>query len=81
MCAVLPVDTSLIDQLQVGLVDQCGGLEGVVGSFPPQLARCDAAQLVVNERQQSIEGVPIAPGPIEEHRGDVAGRRHQSMAG
>ena len=78
MCAVSPVDTSLIDQFQVGLMDQCGGLECMVRAFPLQLARGNAAQLGVDERRQSIERVPIAPGPGLEERGDLRGAKASS---
>jgi hypothetical protein len=63
MCAVQPVDTSLVDQFQVGLMDQCRGLQRVVSAFAPQLARGNAAQLAVDERRQSIERLSIAPRP------------------
>jgi hypothetical protein len=66
VCAVSPVDVSLVDQFHVGLVDQCGGLEGMARAFPSQLARGDAAHFVIDERQQSIERVPIASGPLDE---------------
>ena len=39
---------------------------GYCPRVPSQLARGDAVQLLVDERQQTIERVPIAPRPIDE---------------
>jgi hypothetical protein len=77
MRAAPPVDPSLVDQFQVGLVNQCGGLEGMVGAFAPQLAGGDAAQFVIDERQQSVERARITSRPVVEQPGEVAGRSHQ----
>ena len=36
--AVLPLDLALVDELEVRLVDEGRGLEGVVGALAPQVA-------------------------------------------
>ncbi len=41
MGAVLPGDAGLIDELHVGLVDEGGGLQGMVGSLAAHVVGCD----------------------------------------
>jgi hypothetical protein len=72
-----PIDTALIDQPQVSLVDQRGRLQRVSGSLAPKLARRDAAELRIDEWQQLIECTVVAATPITEQRRDAAGRGHQ----
>ena len=56
-----PVD---IHESQVNLMHERCRLEGVPGLFAPQMAARHAAQLVVDERHQTVErlGVALAPG-------------------
>jgi hypothetical protein len=55
-------------------VDQRGGLERVVAAFPPELSMRHRAQLVVEERDQPLEGAAIAAvGGVEERGGVRAG--------
>lgn len=39
------------DQSQVGLVNQCGGLQSVAGSLAAQMLARDPPQLLIDERQ------------------------------
>jgi hypothetical protein len=75
VCPVSPVDAPIADQFHVGLVDQRSRLKGVARAFPSQLARGNAAQLVVDEGQQSVERSPVTSRPVDEQPGDVAGGR------
>ena len=61
------------------LVNQGRGLQGVVGPLVAKLARRDAAELRIDERQQLIERSPVAATPIAEQRRDVARRNHWSL--
>ena len=49
-----------IDQPEVGLVDQGGGLEGLPRLLLGQLLRGQFAQLVVDQRQQLLGGLGVA---------------------
>ena len=60
MGAVLPVDPRLIDQPQVSLVHQGSGLQRVIGAFAAQVVGGKAAQLIVDERQQGVNGFAVA---------------------
>src|SRR5688572_30690537 len=50
--AILPADVPLIHQLEIGFVDERGGLKGMAGPLAAELAAGDALQLVVNQRGQ-----------------------------
>ena len=72
LCAIVPVDAALIDQAQVGLVDQRGRLEGVSRTLPTQVCRRDPAQLVVDDRRQVLARLLVAFPPIQKQtRGGV----------
>jgi hypothetical protein len=62
--AILPAHSLVIDQSQIGFVDQGGGLQAVVGAFPFQVMPCQAAEFVINDRGELIERglVPGTPG-------------------
>jgi hypothetical protein len=47
---VLPIDVFLIDQAQVSLVDERGGLESVVLALSPEMPSGDCAQFGVHDR-------------------------------
>jgi len=70
--SILPIDLTLVDQPDVHLMNEGRRLQGVVGSFAPQLPRGNAPELRVDERQQLIERGPVAATPIAEQRRDVA---------
>ena len=55
VAAALPLDVALVDESFERLVNQRGGLEGVVGALPAQVAAREAPQLVVDERDQRVE--------------------------
>ena len=73
---VPPIDLPLIYQPQVGLMNQRRGLERVSGAFMTQLPSSDATQLRIDQWQQPVEGLSIAPTPIIEQRRDVWRVRH-----
>jgi hypothetical protein len=58
------VHLALIDEAQVGLVHQRGGLEGVVGTLVPQLPCRDPAELQVDEGQELVACGRIAAAPV-----------------
>src|SRR5262249_19016506 len=74
MGAVLPVDAPLIDQLQIGFVDEDGRLNGAVAPLARGAARRDDAQLVVDERNETIEGLTVPALPVAKQTCDVGHR-------
>jgi hypothetical protein len=57
--AVLPRLVRRVHELQPGFVDERGGLERVAGGFAGHLVRGQAAQFVVNHRQQFVGGLGV----------------------
>jgi hypothetical protein len=64
MSPVTPIAVALIDESQIGLVDECRRLQGVAHPLMPKLPLRDPAQLGVNERQQLIECAAIPATPV-----------------
>jgi hypothetical protein len=65
------LDSGLIDQLQVGLVDQRGGVEYGIATVPRELVVRDAAQVLVDQRHKPREGALVASAVRDEQIGDV----------
>jgi len=57
--ATVPVD-ALTGEAEVGLVDDRGGLEGMVGALAAHVSLGEAMQLRVNQRQQTACGGGVA---------------------
>jgi hypothetical protein len=60
-------------QPHVGLIHECGALQGVPGTFAVQMVVREAAKLIVNQRDQSAKGFPIPLSPICEKLGHLIG--------
>jgi len=60
--AVPPVGRRLVHQLEVGLMDHGGGVEGVVAGSAAAVAGGGAAELVVDQGDDLVEG-PGHAGP------------------
>lgn len=71
VAAVADLQSTLIQQPQVRLMDECGGLQRVVGTFPPQMATRDATQLLVHEGQKTMQRVIVSGTPQPK---ELAGR-------
>ena len=69
MGPVLEARLALVDEPQVGLVDQRRGAERVAGRFPPELAVRQAAQLLIDDGEDGVEchRVPVAC-PLQQRR-------------
>jgi hypothetical protein len=74
VCAVLPLRRFLANQAQVCLVNQARALEGVVGTFAPQMAARDPAQFIVNDGYERFPRFFVATAPIGEQSIDPRGR-------
>ena len=56
--AVLPPPRPILDQPQIGLVDEGGRLQRLTGALATQVRGREPPQLLVHDRQQRVE-----PGP------------------
>jgi hypothetical protein len=54
MGAILPLNFMHIDEPQVRLVDERGGLQAMFGPFTPHVARCASVQFLVHKWQQRV---------------------------
>jgi hypothetical protein len=77
--AVLPLDTALVDQAQIGFMHQGGRLQGVVGPLAPQIPRGKAAEFIVDNGRELLERLLLALAPIRQQLGDVG--RHAGGTG
>ena len=61
----------LVDELEVGLVDEGGGLEGVPRVFAAEEGACQGAELVVDQGEKNINRTGIPVGKAFEESGDL----------
>jgi hypothetical protein len=73
MRPVLERRMSLIDQLEIRLVDQRRGAEGR-SPGTSRVVACQRAELLVDHREQAVESLRIAAPPGAENLGDVRDR-------
>ena len=66
VCAVAGFERSLVNQPQIRFMNQSGALQCMTGTFGPQLASCDVAQLLINKRDQALEGFLVSRPPTNE---------------
>ena len=64
--SILPHDTLLTHQSQVGLVDEGGWLQGVIGAFAAEIGGRAPPELLVDERQQFLPRMKVAVPPRPE---------------
>ncbi len=69
--AILPIDLTLVNQLEITLMHKGCGLKRMVGAFPAQIMRGAAAQLVIDQRQEPGGRVFIARLPLPEDLGRI----------
>jgi hypothetical protein len=74
--AVLPVGDLQVDELEVGLVDEGGCLEGVVAFFAAHVAAGDDVKFVVDGRDQPGSGVLVACLEPVKEGSDIIGFGH-----
>ena len=68
--AVLPHDILGVDEPEIGLVDEYRCLKAVTRTLSRHAALRDPVQFLVDERNQSLEGLLVAPPPFEKEPGD-----------
>ena len=72
MAAILHLHPGMVHQLEVGLVDQGGGVQAAARSAPPQLPACQPAQLFVHQGEEPIQGSGLPLSPQEQQPGELA---------
>ena len=71
--AILPGDGGAVDQPDIRLVEQGGGLVAVSRALTGHAAPGDPVQLTLDERHQPLEGILVALSPLEQERGHTGG--------
>src|SRR6478736_3873197 len=79
MRAILPVDLSLMDEPDEHFVHKSCRLQGVVSALAAKLARRNAPEFRIDERQELVERSPVAATPIAQQCRDVARRNHRGL--
>jgi hypothetical protein len=64
VCAILPFHRALVDELDERFIDERGRLQGVVGTFFPQVARRQFPQLAMDFGHQPVQGLLLAVAPF-----------------
>ena len=73
MRAIVPLDRFSIDQTKKRLVDECRRLEAMARALTRHAALRDPMELVMDERDQSLERTMVALAPLEQQSCDVGG--------
>ena len=71
MRAVLPLHLPDINEPEVGLIDQCGRLQGMSGVLVTHMASGDTAKLRVNHWNELLESRFVPIPPRQEEIGDL----------
>lgn len=74
MMAIMPLNTLLINKLEIDLMDKACALQGMISSFQAKLPRGKTVQLVIHLGNKLIQGISISPAPAEQRRCDVFAR-------
>ena len=81
--AIPPFDSIDVYQPQVRLVHQRRRLQRMIGPLLAHIAPCETVELLIDQRDQSVEGGSVALAPRSEELGGsaVGIRRHDSFTG
>src|SRR6266436_9896590 len=69
--AALPERLRIIDQSQVGFVENDGGLQGVAGAFPAHVMVREPVQFGLHQRKQLLQRSVVSAAPVAEQLGDL----------
>jgi hypothetical protein len=69
--AVLPGQVLLVDQAEVGFVDESSSLQGVLAMFTTEVAMRQAVEFLINERHQLLKRPHITSSPGDEQLGYI----------
>lgn len=70
---IFDLDTFLRCKPQVSLVNECGGLQSVIGTLLPEVVASQPPQVVVNQRENRLERLAMSVSPLEEQLVDWHG--------
>src|SRR6266478_2320974 len=70
----LPERLRIIDQPQVGFVENDGGLQGVAGAFPAHVMVREPVQFGLHQRKQLLQRSVVSAAPVAEQLGDLLSR-------
>ena len=56
----LPLHAIDLDELEIGLVDECCRVERMAAPLEAELPSGDSPKLVVNQRDEFVQSVPVA---------------------
>ena len=68
---ILPVTFVILDQPQVGFVEQRGRLQRVAGAFPAHIMMRQPVQFGLHQRDQLLERSLVSAAPVAEQLGDL----------
>jgi len=71
VCAILPGNVPLSDELDVGLINQGGRLQTMASSLSAHVVAGQAAQFRIDERYQFIERFFVAIAPFNQQVRDL----------
>jgi hypothetical protein len=77
VCAILPMDVWLIQQTEIGFVNQRGSLQDISRLSPAALLMGQPVEFVVNQRHQLAQRsvIPVTPF-LQEHCDPMRGKFH-----
>ena len=78
MRTILQARVGLIDESEVGLVDECRGLQSVALAFLPQIACGKLAEFAVHKGREVIQGILVASRPFGKQQRYFVGVRRSS---
>src|SRR4029453_6089802 len=78
MCAIVPGDGLAVDEANKRLIDERRGLQAVSNSFSSHAAPRDSVELLVDERNQSFQGILVASPPLQEQPGHLRVMLHDA---
>src|SRR6266566_9160514 len=70
----LPDRLRIIDEPQVGFVENGGGLQGVAGAFPAHVMVRESVQFGLHQREQLLQRSLVSAAPVVEQLGDLLSR-------
>ena len=80
MRPVLPFDARPFNQPEIHLVDECSCLKAVTRGFSRHAAPRDLVEFLMDERNQPLEGILVAPRPFEKEPGDSGGLQRNAQS-
>ena len=64
--AILGVDRPVVNETEIGFMDEGSAAQGVIGAFSTEEAVSDVVELVVDQGNESLEGFRIPLSPADE---------------